>query len=214
MFDLTGIEGFIFDCDGTLLDSLKRWKDVEAPLFAAAGPMSVEEEDRIHGAPIEEAARIFHDDYGVMDSADAVLAHLDGGLIPFYRDQVEPLPGAVEFVRYVKMQSIPAVVLSSSPLRYIELGLIHAGIEDCFVDIITTEGTGLAKQDPRIYDHAARFLGFPIETLWAVDDAYYALKAMKEAGLSTIAVGAQPVKNGNDLREVSDEYVASLSDLL
>lgn len=214
MFDLTGIEGFIFDCDGTLLDSLDAWSQVEAPLFKAAGTLSSDQEDEIHGAPIAEAARIFHERYGVGDSAADVLAHLDGGLMPFYADEVEPLPGAVEFVRYVRDADIPSVVLSSSPRRYLELGLSRVDIADCFMDIITTEDTGIAKQDPAIYRHASKVIGAPIETLWAVDDAYYALKSMRDAGLNTIAVSPEPVKAGNDLRSIASVFVRSLEELL
>ena len=87
--------GFIFDCDGTLLDTLGAWDEAERDLFAQTGQLTQEQEDEIHSAPIERAAEIFHERYGVGDSAEAVLAHLDGHLLGHYRDVANAMPGAV-----------------------------------------------------------------------------------------------------------------------
>ena len=67
-----GAKGFIFDCDGTLLDTLDAWDEAERDLFAESGPLTQEQEDEIHSAPIEDAARIFHEKYGVGKSAAAI----------------------------------------------------------------------------------------------------------------------------------------------
>ena len=128
MLNLANAEGFIFDCDGTLLDTLDAWDAAEAELFSQAGELTQEQEDEIHSAPIEQAAAILHEKYGVGESADAVLAHLDAHLLPFYGERAEALPGVVEFVRKVADAGVPCVVLSSSPRRYLEAGLARIGV--------------------------------------------------------------------------------------
>ena len=163
--------------------------EVEHKLFMQAGPLSREQEAHIHSAPIEQAAVLLHERYGVGESAEAVLAHLDGYLIPFYRDEAQALPGAVEFVRRAHAAGIPCVVVSSSPRRYLEAGLAHVGLLDCFKELVTTDETGCSKQEFAIYERALDLLGTPIETTWAVDDAPYAIAVMREFGLHTLAVG-------------------------
>ena len=59
MFDFALADGMIFDCDGTLLDTLDAWEDAERDLFAQSGPLTQEQEDEIHSAPIEQAAELF-----------------------------------------------------------------------------------------------------------------------------------------------------------
>ena len=59
MLDIHTAKGFIFDCDGTLLDTLGAWEEAERDLFAQAGDLTQEQEDEIHSAPIERAAEIF-----------------------------------------------------------------------------------------------------------------------------------------------------------
>ena len=187
MFDFSQARGFIFDCDGTLLDTLDAWELAERELFAQAGPMTAEQEDELHSSPIEEASRIFHERYGVGESTQAVLAHLDGHLIPYYRDAAVPLPGAIDVVKHVHALEIPCVVLSSSPRRYLEAGLSSTGILECFNELVTTDETGCSKQDDAIYERAMAILGCAISEAWAVDDAPYAIQVMARFGLNTIA---------------------------
>ena len=187
MFEVDEARGFIFDCDGTLLDTLGAWDEAERELFAQAGPMTDEQEDELHSAPIEEAARIFHERYGVFSSSEEVLAHLDGFLLPYYRDIAQPLPGAVDLVKRLHDAGIPCVVLSSSPRRYLEAGLGSAGILDCFKELVTTDETGCSKQDDAIYARALSILSCKAGEVWAVDDAPYAIQVMSRFGLNTIA---------------------------
>lgn len=196
MFDFNGVGGFVFDCDGTLLDTLGAWDVAEHDLFAEAGPMDDEEETFMHAAPIEEMCRILYEQHGVGGSAEAVLAHLDDILLPFYRDEAQPMPGAVEFVQLVREQGIPCVVLSSSPRRYLEAGLAHVGILDAFTELVTTDESGYSKQEFGIYERALTLLGCSAEEVWAVDDAPYAVEVMGRFGFRTIA----PLNGANAAR--------------
>ena len=207
MFDLSDIGGFIFDCDGTLLDTLGAWDEAERDLFAQAGPLTQEQEDEIHAAPIEEAAAILHERYGVGESPAGVLDHLDGVLIPYYGQKAEAMPGAVEFVKKVHEAGIPCVVLSSSPRRYLAAGLSRIGILDCFDELVSTDEVGCSKQDFGIYEKALEVLGCEKERIWAVDDAPYAIAVMHDFGLKTICVGA---RNSN----VADLNTPSFEELL
>jgi len=202
-----GVEGFVFDCDGTLIDSLGAWEEAERDLFAQSGPLTQEQEDEIHSAPIEQAAEIFHEKYGVGESSEAVLAHLDGHLLDFYTHKAVGMPGACAFVRKAFESGAPCVVLSSSPRRYLDAGLKRIGIRDCFVELVTTDETGCSKQDAAIYERALSILGSDAASIWAFDDAPYAIFAMHSAGLKTVCVGPRS-------SEYADMNVNSFESLL
>ena len=215
MFNLGETSGLMFDCDGTLLDTLDAWDEAERELFAQAGPLTRDQEDEIHSAPIELAAALLHEKYGVGASAEAVLAHLDGHLVPYYRDEARALPGAVEFTRAAHDAGIPCVVVSSSPRRYLEAGLAHVGVLDCFRELVTTDETGCSKQDFAIYERALALLGSPRERTWAVDDAPYAIAVMRDFGLNTIAVGnGCSAERAELLQSRAHLYVPTLEALL
>ena len=206
MFDFTMADGFIFDCDGTLLDTLNAWDEAERDLFAQAGELTQAQEDEIHAAPIEQAAAILHERYGVGKSAEDVLAHLDNHLLPHYRDISVPMAGALEFVRAVHERGIPCVVVSSSPRRYLAAGLERAGVLDCFKELVSTDEVGASKQDFKIYEVAVRELGCEASRVWAVDDAPYAIAVMHEFGLKTICAGQRK----SDVAEINVETLEEL----
>ena len=114
MFNLSEVSGMMFDCDGTLLNTLDAWDEAERDLFAKAGPLTREQEDEIHSAPIEQAANILHEKYGVGESGVGVLAHLDGHLLPYYREQAQALPGVARFVRMVHDAGIPCHIAAQT----------------------------------------------------------------------------------------------------
>lgn len=213
MVDINTAKGFIFDCDGTLLDTLGAWEEAERDLFAQTGALTQEQEDLIHSAPIERAAEIFHE-FGAGESAAEVLAHLDEHLLSYYRDKAGPMPGACECVRAIAERGIPCVVLSSSPRRYLEAGLRRIGILDCFRELISTDEVGASKRDDAIYEHAERLLGAERADIWAVDDAPYAIGVMSAFGLRTVGVAAGcDDERRRLLEERADIVVETLCDL-
>ena len=215
VFDFTGVEGVVFDCDGTVLDTLGAWEEAERELFAQTGPLTQEQEDRIHAAPIEEACRIMHEEYGVGNSAEEIMAHLDGYLMPYYREKAKVLPGVIELVRALEREGITFAIMSSSPRRYLEAGLGNVGLLGAFFDIITTDEIGCAKDDEKMFERAISVLDSNKEATWVIDDAPYALRAMKAWGFKTIApLNGCSEERARQLEQVADIVVPTLEALL
>ncbi|MBQ9069495.1 MAG: HAD family phosphatase [Eggerthellaceae bacterium] len=207
--------GFIFDCDGTLLDTMAAWNDLEERLFAEASiPFTSEEIDEVRALPIQLGAGKFFE-HGIGSSPEDVLDMLDMALLDFYRDEAIALPGAVEFVRSAREAGIPCTVVSSSPQRYVQAGLGRVGIADAFEAIVTTEDVDLSKQDPRIYLHAISSMGSSVESTWGFDDALYAIRVMSSIGLRTCGCYDHDETGTYDqLAEAADIAIRSFSELL
>lgn len=215
-FDVTQASGFIFDCDGTLLDSMPAWNETEARLAEMADrPLTPEDTVAVRALPITQAAEIFAR-YGVAPTGTEVLNIIDDMLLDFYGTSVTPRPGAVEFVQKVRRAGVPCTVVSSSPLRYIQAGLENNGLGESFVEIISTDTVGLSKQDARIYEYAIGKMGAQKATTWGVDDALYAVRVMADAGLHTIGAYDcdETAESYAALVEASDVCVRSLEELL
>ena len=181
-----GASGILFDCDGTLLNTMDVWNKTEEALFAlATEPFTHEQLDEIRSVPIERGAELFHA-HGVAESPQGVLDFLDTMLMDFYANQAEALPGVNELLAQIENAHIPCVVVTSSPLRYVEAGLACAGITFPFAGIVTTDEVGMAKSDPAIYRHALSLIDAQVETSWGVDDALYAVRTMNACGLRTV----------------------------
>ncbi|MGI6218033.1 MAG: HAD family hydrolase [Coriobacteriales bacterium] len=208
--------GFVLDCDGTLLDSMGQWIIVEDDLIDATGlDFSTEMMDEIRSAPITEACRIFHERYGLGESTEEVEEFLDGNLLNFYRNEVEPLPGTKEFLEEADRLGIPCSVVSSSPTRYVAAGLSRNGMLDLVSEIFSTEEVGIPKSDTKIFEMAIAHMGSEVESTWGADDSLYAVKVMKSMGMKTI--GAYDNDSSGSIAElgsVCDIVVRSFEELL
>ena len=211
-----GASGFIFDCDGTLLDTMPIWNEAEARMIERLEtPLTDEQMDEIRSAPIDTAATIMHERYGLGESPHDVLAFLDDMLLGFYRDTAQAKPGVVALLELLHAQGIPCSVVTSSPMRYVRAGLEHAGILEYFGRIVTTDDAGLSKQDERIYQLALDAIGADRATAWGIDDALYAVKVMSNFGIKTVGVyDCDKTSTFEGLQEVADIAVRSLEELL
>lgn len=215
-FTLDGIRGLIFDCDGTLLDTMPAWNQLEADFAREAGVVLNDEQlEELRAAPIDECAGIFHNRYGLGESPQDVLGKMDAALMGYYREKATPLSGVVSLLEQARTRGIPCVVVTSSPERYVVAGLRHAGIAGYFERLITTDGVGLSKQDTRIWELALDILGSTPETTWGFEDSVYAVKVMRKVGIRTVgAWDCDETGTYEQLAAAADIAVRSLEELL
>ena len=66
--------GFVFDCDGTLLDTMKIWREVELELIdMAGGHISQEDFIELQAVSIDDGAKMLHERYGAGSSAQELV---------------------------------------------------------------------------------------------------------------------------------------------
>lgn len=183
------IDAVIFDCDGTLLDSMPAWHDLEERFAREAGiTLSKEHLDILNANTLQETAAYFHERCGLGESSAAVLRRAREILLEAYRSEVMPRPGAVELVERLKSDGVKLAVASSSTAAFLEAGLQRAGIYRLFDLVFSAEDEGATKRDPRFVLSVADRLGAQPGSSWCVDDSAYALEAMREAGFHTLGI--------------------------
>ncbi len=198
--------GFIFDCDGTLIDSIGAWLDAEASVARAAGvALSKEQRDRLNTLTLPEAGEFFHRCFGIGASGAAVAARIDAFMLDFYRQRAEGRPGALAFVRRLRERGARITVASSSPRSFLEAGLERAGFSpflDAIVSVDDVEGT---KRDPFIFRRCCEIMGVEPQCSWGFDDSAYALESMAAAGVRCVGVYSSPsCSTESELAAVSD----------
>ena len=88
--------GVIFDCDGTLLDSMDVWREVEDELARRAGAQLTDaDKDELTTLNIPEAGAFFHDRFGLGAAADDVVRMMDELMLDYYRNRAHERPGAL-----------------------------------------------------------------------------------------------------------------------
>ena len=208
--------GFIFDCDGCLLDSMVAWRRVELGLINASGVEFTQEMlEAMRAASMDEVARVFHEKYGVMDSEDAIHADINETMLDYYEHEATLKPGVEAFVRALDERGVPCCIVSASPKDYLEAGMRTCGLLDAFRAIVSTKETGISKQDPRIYEHALELMDAQTSTAWGADDSLYALRVMNECGIATIGTYDNDVAGSFDaLANTATIAIHSFEELL
>lgn len=181
--------GVIFDCDGTLLDSMMVWREAEAELARRAGvTLKPEETDALTAMTIPECGAFFHERFGLGASGDDVVTMMDELMLEFYRERVLARPGALAFVQELARRGVHLSVASSSPQAYLQAGLTRCGFAPYLDAIVSVDDVGASKREPAVYDHARELMGTPLIGTWGVEDSVYAVHTLNDAGYRTLGI--------------------------
>lgn len=183
------VSGVIFDCDGTLLDTMGAWRQAERALAARAGATLDDRDiDVLNTLTVLEAGTFFNERFGIGACPEEAAGMLQDSVADHYARSVEARTGAVAFVRALASIGIVMGVASSSPRNLLEIGLGRAGLRECFSIVASTDDVGASKREPAVYDYARSFLGTAKAETWVFEDAAYALRTLRAAGYPTIGI--------------------------
>ncbi|WP_235904903.1 HAD family hydrolase [Eggerthella guodeyinii] len=214
MMDVSAI-GVIFDCDGTLLDSMRVWREAESELARRAGvTLSAADTDALTAMTIPECGAFFHERFGLGASSDEVVAMMDELMLAFYRERVLARPGALAFVQGLAERGVRMSVASSSPQPYLQAGLERCGFTPYFDAIVSVDDVGASKREPAVYDRAREAMGTPLATTWGVEDSVYAVGTLKAADYRTLGIYDCDISGTvESLREAAERFIATFEDL-
>lgn len=207
--------GVIFDCDGTLLDSMTMWHSLDDRIAERAGVVFTKaDKDFLTAGTLRECADYMHDRHGIGASGADVERMINDETARWYANEAVARPGAEAFVRALHAAGVPMAVASSTPAQNLRLGLRTAGLEPYMSAIISVEDVGAPKREPVVYDAARAVLGTERERTWGFEDALYAVRTLAKAGYRTVGVHDSDVAGTRDeLAAAADLFIASFTEL-
>lgn len=181
--------GVIFDCDGTLVDSMDAWRHVEESIANMAGiTLSKEDTDALTTMSIPECGEYLHGKFGVAESGEAVETIINTMMLEFYQTKAAAKPGTLEFVKELAAAGAPMCVASSTPNEPLDAGIANAGFAPYMQAVLSVDDVGHSKREPHIYLRACEIMGTDPQNTWVCEDAAYALTTAREAGFHTLGV--------------------------
>jgi HAD superfamily hydrolase (TIGR01549 family) len=194
---------FLFDLDGTLVDSVYQhvlaWKEA---LDAEGIELSVW---RIH-RKVGMSGGLFTNqllrEVGLEISEERVerLRHGHASAYLRYADQVRPLPGACELLSWLTETDVPWAIATSGRMETAAVNLAALGVDPHRVVVVTRDQVKYAKPDPDLFIAAAERLDAPIETAIVVGDSIWDMLAAtrcRALGVGLLSGGYGP----DELRE-------------
>ena len=176
------IQGLIFDCDGTLADTMPIHYDAWCETFAAYGyecPLSFIE--NIQGMPALKIVEKYNRQFNAAIDA-AQFARDKNNLAYKNLSQAKPVEPVMAVVRQFAGK-IPMAVASGGNRKNVDLILDTIGVGDLFVTIITSDDPVLPKPNPEIFLEAARRMGVSPKYCQVFEDGESGLTAARRAGM-------------------------------
>ena len=184
------VTGAIFDCDGTLVDSMCVWHNVFGAVLPKYGK-TVDPDifDRVEAVSLIGGCQICVDELALPVTAETLYEEFCAYATDQYQHHVSIVPGAKEFLQELYDAGIPLAVASSTPVREVRAALAAQGIEHLFKTVVSTEDVGgVDKVEPDVYLEALRRLGTDKATTWVFEDAPFGAQTAQKAGFPVVAL--------------------------
>ena len=185
--------GIIFDCDGTLADTMPlHWRVWSA--LARKHNFDFPE-DRFYafgGVPTRDIVKILGEEQAIPLDYLAIAREKEAGYVPLIA-QIEPINAVVGIARE-NFGRIPMAVASGGSRRVIEQVLQHLDIRQLFAAVVTNEDVARQKPAPDIFLEAARRIGVPPQLCRAYEDTDLGMQAIRAAGMEAVDVRKLLVK--------------------
>lgn len=204
--------GFLFDLDGTLVDSVYQhvlaWKEaldeegIDLSVWrihrkiGMSGGLFVNQLLRETGGQISDARM-----ERLRRTHAEAYRRLGGG--------VRPLPGASELLAWLSDAGIPWGIATSGRMETAAVNLLALGIDPAKVPVVTRDDVKYAKPDPDLFVAAAAKVGIAIETAMVVGDAVWDMLAATRCralgvGLLSGGYGASELREAGAIRVYED----------
>ncbi|MBR6069333.1 MAG: HAD family phosphatase [Ruminococcus sp.] len=210
------IKGIIFDLDGTLIDSMGMWFDIDRRFLAENGVTDPPEgiSWKIKQMTIEAAAQFMIDEFGLGMTPEQVIRRIEELVREEYEHHIPLKKGVVELLDFLDGKSIPYGVATATYKGLAVAALRRCGVLDRMAFLLTDKEYPNGKGFPDIFMGAAEMLGTsPAETLVA-EDSIHCVETAKNAGFVTAAVYDEASEREWDsIRALADYSFAELGEI-
>jgi len=213
---LTDIKGAIFDLDGTLVDSMWVWSQIDIDYLKMKGYSMPENlRNEISHLSFSQTAVYFKETFNLDDSIAKISDDWHNMAFNHYSNNVKLKLGVKDFLNSLKSFKIKIALATSNSIPLLEACLKNNGIYDYFDSITTTDEVSNGKDCPDVYLLAANKLGINPRDCLVFEDILPAVQSAKAANMKVIAVeDTECVDSKEDLIKYADKYIHSFVELL
>ena len=211
-----GIQAVIFDLDGTLIDSMWMWKQIDIDYLARHGhPLPEDLQDCIEGMSFSETAVYFKERFGLTDSLEIIKSDWNRMAYDIYVNDVPLKPGVLAFLQYLKLKGIRTGIATSNSKELLTAVLESLGITEYFDELHTSCEVAKSKPAPDIYLLVAQKLGVAPENCLVFEDIMQGIMAGKAAGMKVCAIKDEfSLKQEAEKKASADWFIDSFSEIM
>lgn len=179
---------FIFDMDGTLVDSMDGWfrfGQIAAEYYHLENPQYFQE--HTHHRPVSEVLTFMREEYALDFSPEQFWAWLMEAMDRYY-ETVQLKPGVLTAIRRLFTDGYPLCVATATHSSSASRVLGRLGLTQYFRFLISCHDIGAGKQSPDIYHLCAERLGLRPEQIVVVEDRLDSASTAFRAGYQVAGI--------------------------
>lgn len=191
MFWLDGrpLEGVVVDLDGTLLDSMQVWSEIDEEFLGRRG-FAVPEDygEAIVSLGFRATAEYTIQRFGLSETPEQLMEEWSRMAAWKYHHQVPLKPGAFSFLSLLHQKGVPIMAATALDPALAMPCLARHKVDSWLQGLVTVDQVGQGKAYPAIWLEAARQLACSPERCLALDDVAEALDGARQAGMMAVGV--------------------------
>ena len=206
----------IFDLDGTLVDSMWIWREIDIRFLGKYGlevPQGLN--DKLEGYSFHETAVYFKEHFPLPLTIEEIMGTWNRMASEIYINEIRLKEGVKEFIELLKKRNMKLGIATSNSRKLAKDFLRSNGILDAFDYICTSDEVPRSKPEPDVYLHAAKMIDTRPKDALVFEDIPYGILAGKRAGMEVCAV-KDPYSQGSvkEKKEIADYYINTYYDIL
>lgn len=214
---LNDIEALIFDLDGTMIDSMRVWQEIDDEYiekYHLTEPKDFHE--GMEGLSYTETAEYFLKVFPELPKTVEELKNEWHEMALYkYTYEMQLKEGLEELLRSVRSKGMRVGIATSNDRRLVEACLHGMGVEELFDTISTSCEVKKGKPAPDVYLNAAGNLGIAPEKCLVFEDVPMGILAGKNAGMKVCAVddwfSASQIQRKKDL---ADYFIKNYNEII
>lgn len=181
--------GAIFDLDGTLLESMNVWLEIDRIFLGKRGlPFSEEYAQAIKGMNFQQAAEYTIERFMLKEQAEDIIAEWNQLAQEQYEKHIQLKPNTKAYLQSLKESGVKLAIATASHPHLCEAVLKNNGVYDWFDAFAFSEEVERSKEFPDIYLLAAERLGLTPCDCVVYEDIYIGVCSAKAGGFTVCGV--------------------------
>lgn len=200
-------DAVIFDLDGTLVDSMWMWRQIDIEFLGERGIALPEDlQQKIEGMSFRETAVYMQERFQLKETVEELMDIWNKMAFEKYKNEVPLKRGIQKFLEHLKACQIKMGIATSNSPLLVETVLKAQGIFEYFDSIHTANEVEKGKPAPDIYLLVARDLGVEPEKCLIFEDIVQGIMAGKNAGMTTCAIYDDYSKDDDENKRATADY--------
>lgn len=209
------LKAFIFDLDGTLIDSMPLWDEIYAAPFEKSGiPVPDGYLIAVNHMSLDECVKYTLESTPLRCDAKTLVSIWSGLAAKAYGESVPLKKGAYDLLSRLHSEGSRLAVATALPLSLAMPCLKRLGVEKFFDAILSTDDVSRGKDDPAVYLETAKRINLLPSECAVVEDSHVGIAVAAKAGFFTIGVfDKASAKHEDEISAIADVYVRSLGEI-